>query len=631
MKRLNLLVLSCGTNSAFHFIKVLREKFSEAFRIIGADTNKAHLVPSNSNLNAFFQVPFSNESGYYELILRLCKSEKIDVILPIFDADQRLFYRENPDLARLGVFSLGASEQSLEFYADKVKMSEFLAQNGFLIPRVFENLGEFKDKENADKKFFVKPKDGFGSLGVRVLSAAQILQLKERENFIIQELCFEPEITLECFFYERRIATLARQRLAVKAGVCTKARIFHSNELEKIALKFANALQTPLYFNLQFMKNAKFEFVITDVNLRLAGGMGLGAASGWDAVSAVAKVLLSHFGREKFNTEQIFETLARVSGEIYALRTYADIISTRKNGVVAFDLDGTLLDSRKRHEAALKSVLGELGASVKTSDFVEFKRGGKNTFEFLLACGVERNLAQKAHEMWVERIENDEFLHLDELYANALERLGRESLQWDLILITARKRKNALLAQLKRLGVWDFFREVFVVSPLENVAQQKARILAEQNAALMVGDSETDAKAAKLAGVKFEFSEGGFRNKEFIVSLAENNALITGGGGNSLLNFYFFVRVRCFTRTHFFTFFTHHDFQNEKSHTIPKKFTKRNLALPNLAMAQILAKNSADFLTTTPNFKFYTTKIPQIQQTITPPQTANSTNQHKVA
>ena len=100
------------------------------------------------------------------------------------------------------------------------------------------------------------------------------------------------EYTVECFNFNGNIRTITRERIASKAGVCTKTKIFNHIELEKIACDFAKKIKCPYCFNLQFMKNQNDEFVITDVNLRLAGGMSLSATAGWDEISALAKIML---------------------------------------------------------------------------------------------------------------------------------------------------------------------------------------------------------------------------------------------------------------------------------------------------------------------------------------------------
>ena len=54
--------------------------------------------------------------------------------------------------------------------------------------------------------------------------------------------------------------------------------------------------------------------------------------------------------------------------------------------LIVFDLDGTLLDSRKRHEIVMADVLKKYKIALDTSTLVTFKSDGKNNIDWLLAC-----------------------------------------------------------------------------------------------------------------------------------------------------------------------------------------------------------------------------------------------------
>ena len=522
---IRILVLSCGANAAYHFIRILRQNFPFDFYIIGADINDLHLVSSANMLDSFHQVPHNHESKYYKTILEICKTERVNVILPLFDADQMLFYPQNLDLQRHNVLSLGSSKETLKIYKNKGSMFAFLAKNHFKIPKIYKHIAP------NETKYFIKPKNGFGSFGARILSGAEICaldstqdSLDSRQNLIVQELCKEPEITLECFYFKGKISSIARERIAVKSGVCVKARIFHAPHLEQIALKFAKALQTPLYFNLQFMQNQKGESVITDINLRFAAGMSLSYANDWDAVLAIVKVLL---GRKQ---SDIFATLQKPKNESFVIRAYKDIVTRSENSIVAFDLDGTLLDSRARHKIVLDEILREFGIKLDTSNLMKSKRSGKNNIEFLLSSGIDLQNAKAIQGKWIERIESDKYLAFDRLYPHTLQTLRHYGKNHSLVLITARRRKTATLNQIKELNLDKYFRKIFVVAPDSKLAQEKARILEQCGANLMIGDSEIDFEATRIANIAFRFAESGFRSVKFMKSyIAKTSAMIMGG------------------------------------------------------------------------------------------------------
>ena len=507
MAKCRILLLSAGTNACYHVAKTLKANFKNDFYIIGADINEEFLIPTFNFMDTFYKVPYSNSPDYYSIILEICKNEKVDYILASFDTDQKLFYPENPDLINLGTKSLTTSSNVLKFYEDKEKMNSFLNSLGFKTPKKF-NI----DEVESDKKYFIKPKNGVGSIGAKVAIGKDIINLED-SSFLIQELCTEPEYTVECFNYNGHQKTITRERIASKAGVCTKTKIFNHFELEEIAKKFAQKASLPYCFNLQFMKNLDNDFVITDVNLRLAGGMSLSYASGWDEVSALAKVMLNK------SEVEVFETLPDKIQPQYVVRAYMDIVTKIEKPTVAFDFDGTLLDSRKRHGAVLNDILKQYDVCLETSDLIEYKREGKNNVSYLISKGIDENLAKEIQIKWIDNIEKENYLEMDVLYEDAIENLEKYSKENDLILITARSNKAGLQKQIDKFGLRKYFREIFVVDACQNTCVLKAEILTNEKVSLMIGDTLSDFKASQVSKINFCHYDEGFHKKELINNL----------------------------------------------------------------------------------------------------------------
>ena len=53
--------------------------------------------------------------------------------------------------------------------------------------------------------------------------------------------------------------------------------------------------------------------------------------------------------------------------------------------IVAFDFDGTLLDSRNRHVVVMRDVLSQFNTDLNIDDLIEFKSNGKNNIDFLIS------------------------------------------------------------------------------------------------------------------------------------------------------------------------------------------------------------------------------------------------------
>lgn len=500
-KKKRVLLLTCGTNACFHIAKTLKEQFQDAFYIVGTDINKRWMIPTACYLDAYYTSPLSSSPEYYQFVLDICTKEKIDFLIPLYDADQLLFYEDNPDLLSRDITSFGINSKWIDIYKSKEDTNQFLKTHGFAVPQEFT-----VEQIELSQEYFVKPVHGNGSIGARKMIGSEILKT-DTTGLVIQELCGEPEVTLECVNYDNKIYSVARERLASKAGVCSKARVYEDKELHRAIERLSEVIPLPFLFNIQFMKSLSGEWLITDVNLRAAGGMGLSYAAGWDAVSAMAKTML--------DLDEVTSTLKVPERDVFVIRSNSDVVTKASKQRIAFDLDGTLLDSRQRHVEVLNEVLREEGVKLDTKGYMDFKAEGRSTKEWLIQKGVNEEESVVINNKWIARIEEDNFLAYDKLYDGIERMLSNLSETSSLYIVTARNRKENTLKQIKELGIYQYFEKVYVVESSKLTPTLKASILKGDGIDIYYGDTESDEKAAQIAGCLFKAVLNGFRSKNY--------------------------------------------------------------------------------------------------------------------
>lgn len=182
---------------------------------------------------------------------------------------------------------------------------------------------------------------------------------------------------------------------------------------------------------------------------------------------------------------------------------------------IAFDLDGTILDSKFRHQKVLFDILKQRGLSEKIEDlddYVEYKSIGKTTKQYLEYRYGESINSEEICKLWIENIEKMEYLEFDKMYEDAENILFRLSLKYDLYLVTARSNKKNTLQQLEKLDLKKYFKEIYIVSNRQNSALNKYNITKDLQLRIIVGDTEVDYKWAKYSGVEFIPTDAGFRN-----------------------------------------------------------------------------------------------------------------------
>lgn len=187
--------------------------------------------------------------------------------------------------------------------------------------------------------------------------------------------------------------------------------------------------------------------------------------------------------------------------------------------IVFCDLDGTLIDSSRRHTLLLNTILREIyrGMPFDTADYLSMKADGMNTKAYLTAKGLPEADAGAIAAKWVRHIEDNEYLKLDTLYGDTIDFLSRQRhVGNDLVYATARNNADGLKASLSELGIDQFASDLFVVPPASAAAGKERiiRNIAGKDDAL-IGDTEADMQCACAVGIRCYVLHRGFRSKAF--------------------------------------------------------------------------------------------------------------------
>jgi carbamoylphosphate synthase large subunit len=312
----NLLISAGGTATAWHLASLVTEKFAAYFNLYVCDINPPNLIPAARLARYFIQVPPISDPNYWPHMLGLFVKHQIDIYVPLIDADVYMFGTDIPELRKLGIRIAGIPSSASAIIRNKRFLSKFLDNCGFRVPKI---LAIEDVKNHPGSRFFLKPEQGFGSKDARIVEAEETRYWLEKESgLLIQELCREPEVTVEVFNQDT-VLSLCRERLETKAGVCTKARIFMDDALHLLAVRLCAVLDLPIAFCFQVMLGTDGQWVITDVNPRLGAGTALSSAYGWSLASAA----LVCWGDLSFSPMEFLKTLP---GEKHVVRVYQELL-----------------------------------------------------------------------------------------------------------------------------------------------------------------------------------------------------------------------------------------------------------------------------------------------------------------
>jgi phosphoglycolate phosphatase-like HAD superfamily hydrolase len=167
---------------------------------------------------------------------------------------------------------------------------------------------------------------------------------------------------------------------------------------------------------------------------------------------------------------------------------------------ILFDLDGTLIDVSKRHYSLYRSVISGLGVeALPAGDYWRHRRAGESTIDLLATTpGVD---VERFTAAWMDGIEQPAWLALDEPYEGAIEIIEALGPEYELVLITLRRDRGALMAQLDALQMRSYFTEIICHGPeLVRGKHQLEGVAGLPAGGYAVGDTEADIELASETG-----------------------------------------------------------------------------------------------------------------------------------
>lgn len=310
---------TAGTGTAYGILLSARERWGRSFRAVTADMAPRHLVAAAPLADDHVLMPAISDPTFAERLLDGLARSGADTYVPIFDAEIALAAGLIADGRwPAGVVALVPAAGAARLCLDKLEGAAWLAAQGLGTPATW-SVADAAWREGL----VAKPRCGIGSAGFQPLaSAAELDRLRrERPDFIVQEKLDPPEITVDAFRAKDGgfFRAVCRERIEVKAGVCTKARLFTDEPLVELVRAVAERLPLSGSFCLQAMHDPRGgRWMVTDINARPGAGTRLSRAVGIDFQCAT---LADAWG------EDAREMLPPLDRERWVVRAYTEIVT----------------------------------------------------------------------------------------------------------------------------------------------------------------------------------------------------------------------------------------------------------------------------------------------------------------
>ncbi len=283
--RFTLLITTAGSGTGYYLVRCARKL--GVGTVIAGDTNPAKLVPASVLADKFFGMPPAADSNFIDGMISLLREHSVDFWIPVLDEEIIEASRLAESNTDLPTVIHTQKIQTAELCFDKLKMAAWLEQNGFATPRTLPIQAATWQPDG----WFVKPRFGRGSVGASICKNKEdfIAAKKASPESLAQEIVYPPELTVDVYAPLRggKVLAMCRERIEVKSGVCTKARVFYNAGLERTAQRLVEGLKLCGGFCFQVLSSKQGKCVITDINPRPGAGTAMSAAVGFDVGTAL--------------------------------------------------------------------------------------------------------------------------------------------------------------------------------------------------------------------------------------------------------------------------------------------------------------------------------------------------------
>lgn len=272
---MNILILSCGTrNKIVEYFK--RELAGEGLVMA---TDCSNLAPALYDADKYFIVPRMNDDRYLDIILSICKENKIKAVLSLIDPELSLLAEHKQALLNIGTTPIISDYEVVERCLDKYIMYEFLIQNGFRTAKSYINKDEFYsdvDSGTIDYPVFVKPVKGSASININKVNSKEEIDIlfNRYDNLMIQEFMdgieYGADVYIDMISGEP-ITIFIKEKIKMRAGETDKSLSVKDEKLFELIKSFVKKSGFKGIIDIDIFK-VNGDYYILEVNPRFGGG-----------------------------------------------------------------------------------------------------------------------------------------------------------------------------------------------------------------------------------------------------------------------------------------------------------------------------------------------------------------------
>ncbi|MGM9600107.1 MAG: ATP-grasp domain-containing protein [Faecousia sp.] len=272
---INVLILSAGTRNKV--VQYFRRNLAGKGTVVATDMST--LAPAIYEADKYYIVPRMTEPNYPDVILEICKKEKITGVLSLIDPELSLLAENQEKFAALGTTVIGSSYALCEMSLDKMQMFGWLFQHGYKCAKSYmDKEAFFADVEAGLISYpvFVKPARGSASISISKVYDKETVELlfAHEKDLMIQEFLDGQEIGADVYIdliSHEVVSIFTKKKLKMRAGETDKAVSFKDEKLFALIEQFVNEAGYTGQIDIDIFE-VDGEYFISEVNPRFGGG-----------------------------------------------------------------------------------------------------------------------------------------------------------------------------------------------------------------------------------------------------------------------------------------------------------------------------------------------------------------------
>lgn len=291
---MNILILSCGSRNKI--VQYFKNGLKGKGLVVATDCSR--FAPALYEADRYFIVPRVDDKRYLDIILNICRENKINAVLSLIDPELTLLADHKQDFLDIGTMPIISDSRTVELCFDKYAMYEFLTGNGFRTARSYiDKEAFFKDLDIGVIGFpvFVKPVKGSASINInKVASRDEIEMLFGKfNNLMIQEFMDGTEYGADVYIdviSGEPVSIFTKEKILMRAGETDKAVSRKDETLFDLIKSFVKKTGLKGIIDIDIFK-IDGEYYISEVNPRFGGGYPHGHELGVDVPHMIVENL----------------------------------------------------------------------------------------------------------------------------------------------------------------------------------------------------------------------------------------------------------------------------------------------------------------------------------------------------